>query len=256
MAQSASEQKDCKALLKQDCNPTSSIQSQEWCHKPDEECVQGIHLPPIYYSVSMQPNCDLDWKPTAQWLPSPRYSDAPFPHIKDCKFPAFIRLQRSYPRSLRDIGAEWSFYPNQGFPYTYHTGKRCAFQGIHLANKTTVDTKTLQACMGTKKKVIDTRNGILVSQPGDKSYRIPEYSPDFHKFGSTRPVVNFKDSYKMRTETFIPLQMLHKTPCVPYKIKEQHQILKEEEKEVEELNEWKPARRSFIFEVPSVGQKP
>ena len=39
--------------------------------------------------------------------------------------------------------------------------------------------------------VYDKRNEIPVASLGDKSYQVPEYSLDFHKQGSTRPVVNF-----------------------------------------------------------------
>lgn len=38
---------------------------------------------------------------------------------------------------------------------------------------------------------IEQRNGIGMAAPGDKSYQVVEYSPDFHKYGSTLPVVNF-----------------------------------------------------------------
>ena len=39
--------------------------------------------------------------------------------------------------------------------------------------------------------VFEKRNGIPVVSLGDKSYQVPEYSLDFHKQGSTRPVINF-----------------------------------------------------------------
>ena len=39
--------------------------------------------------------------------------------------------------------------------------------------------------------VYNQRNGIPATSLGDKSYQVPEYSPDFHKHGSTRPVINF-----------------------------------------------------------------
>lgn len=42
--------------------------------------------------------CDLDWKSQLRWIPEPRYSDAPFPHIKDIKFPNERKLMRSFPR--------------------------------------------------------------------------------------------------------------------------------------------------------------
>ena len=39
--------------------------------------------------------------------------------------------------------------------------------------------------------VFDKRNGLPAASLGDKSYQVPEYSLDFHKQGSTRPVINF-----------------------------------------------------------------
>ena len=38
---------------------------------------------------------------------------------------------------------------------------------------------------------IDKRNGIGEASPGDKQYQVPEYSPGFHKLGSSRPIINF-----------------------------------------------------------------
>lgn len=39
--------------------------------------------------------------------------------------------------------------------------------------------------------VFDKRNGVPAASPGDKSYEVPEYSHEFHKHGSTRPVISF-----------------------------------------------------------------
>ena len=38
---------------------------------------------------------------------------------------------------------------------------------------------------------IDKRNGIGEASPGDKNYQVPEYSPGFHKLGSSLPIVEF-----------------------------------------------------------------
>uniref|UniRef100_A0A8C5MPF9 Uncharacterized protein n=1 Tax=Leptobrachium leishanense TaxID=445787 RepID=A0A8C5MPF9_9ANUR len=195
-----------------DANAEPTLRLEEWFYNPVEEHHNGSYLPPIHYSLAEHPNCDLFWKPSARWLPSPRYPDAPFPHIKDCKFPENIRLLRSYPRSNEDVQEEWSFYPNLGLPFTYHTGKRCTFHGRHFSNRASENTQALSTCLGRKRKVADTRNGIPEANPGDKPFHIPEYSPNFHRFGSTRPVVNFKSSYKVKADTFIPLLKLPQTP--------------------------------------------
>ncbi|XP_053316537.1 spermatogenesis-associated serine-rich protein 1 [Spea bombifrons] len=249
------EEKGCKIRLRHGLYPNPPIQSQEWNPNPHLQSDKGICLPPIRWTMPVHPNCDLDWKPSARWLPSPRYPDAPYPHIKDIKFPEGIRLLRSFPKSFHDVGAEWTFYPNQGLPFAYHTGKRCIFQGTHWGNQTSADVSTLPTYLRTKKKVTDPRNGIPAASLGDKAFSTPEYSPGFHKLGSTRPLVNFKDSYKLKSDTFIPLQKLSNTSSVPYRIKAQCQSLQEEKRDVEKLNEWKPARRSFLIGLPNIGQK-
>ncbi|CAJ0967657.1 unnamed protein product [Ranitomeya imitator] len=181
------------------------------------------------YDISYFPivlhSCDLDWKPCIRWLPSPRYSEAPLPHIKDAKFPERIRLQRSYPMqkagepldhntprlnmrsrildgpcshtgpvvispgSSLEAGSEWSFYPNFGCSTTYHVGKRCIIGGVHKSSQVGSHDHTLPMSTGRRKKVFDPRNGIPEAHPGDKPFRTVEYSPGFHKFGSTMPVV-------------------------------------------------------------------
>ncbi|XP_069830105.1 spermatogenesis-associated serine-rich protein 1, partial [Dendropsophus ebraccatus] len=226
------------------------------CHPiSKEEQGKRSFLPIIHHNVPTYPNCDLDWKPSVRWLPSPRYSEAPLPHIKDVKFPEHIRLQRSYPRSSLEVGAEWSFYPNFGCPFTYHTGKRCIIGGVHRGSQEDAHVHTLPMSTGIKKKVFDPRNGIPESHPGDKAYSFVEYSPGFHRLGSTMPVVNSRESYKVKADTFIPLQKLSRRPSIPYKAKIQVQNLEEDRRDVEELNRWKPAQRSFLFELPGNGQK-
>ncbi|XP_075056591.1 spermatogenesis-associated serine-rich protein 1 [Mixophyes fleayi] len=215
---------------------------------------KGVYLPLIHYKVPTYPNCDLDWKPCVRCLPSPRYSDAPLPHIKDIKFLDGLQLQRSFPRSHLDVGAEWSFYPNFGFPFTYHIGKRCIIDGIHRKSQSSTPVRTLPLGLMRKKKVSDPRNGIPTAQLGDKPFRTVEYSPGFHKFGSTLPVVNFRESYKIKADTFIPLQKLPMEPCAPFRVKIRRQHLEEEKRDVKELNTWKPAQRSFLFDLPGIGR--
>ncbi|XP_075450969.1 spermatogenesis-associated serine-rich protein 1 isoform X2 [Ascaphus truei] len=191
---------DCKVLLQHDWGSRSSMKSNGWHYTPQWECEEESYLPPIQCTMPSYPNCDLDWKPTSRWLPSPQYSDAPFPHIKDNKFPDGIRLLRSSP-------------------------------------------------------VYDPRNGIPAATPGDNSFRTPEYSLNFHKFGSTRPVVTFWKPYEAKADTFIPLQKLPKTPCVPYTIKEQKRRMEYEKKEVRALSKWKPSPRLFLLDIPCNAQK-
>ncbi|XP_063771327.1 spermatogenesis-associated serine-rich protein 1 isoform X2 [Pseudophryne corroboree] len=160
----------------------------------------------------------------------------------------------SHKGSNLDMGAEWSFYPNCGFPLIYHVGKRCFIDGIHQSSQTSTPAQTLPMGLGRKKKVPDPRNGISAAQPGDKPFRTVEYSPSFYKFGSTLPMVNFRGSYRIKADTFIPLQKLPKEPRVPFRVKLRRQNLEEEKRDVEELNTWKPAQRSFLFDPPGNGK--
>ncbi|XP_068135172.1 spermatogenesis-associated serine-rich protein 1 [Hyperolius riggenbachi] len=216
---------------------------------------KGFSLPLIHVSAPAYPNCDLDWKPSVRWLPSPRYSDAPLPHIKVSKFPDGNRLQRSYPRGGLAAGAEWSFYPSYGSPFTYHMGKRCIIEGVHRSSLLSEHIQALPTCLGRKKRVFDPRNGIPAVQPGDKPFHTVEYSKDFHKFGSTLPVVNFRESFQVKADTFIPLEKLPTSPSVPYRVKNLKNSLDEERRVVKELNSWRPAQRSFLADVPGNGHR-
>ncbi|XP_021324332.2 spermatogenesis-associated serine-rich protein 1 isoform X3 [Danio rerio] len=64
--------------------------------------------PHITHIEPVLTECDLDWKSHLRWIPEPRYSDAPFPHIKDIKFPSERKLMRSFP--LTD---KYSNYPSR-----------------------------------------------------------------------------------------------------------------------------------------------
>ncbi|XP_025028633.1 spermatogenesis-associated serine-rich protein 1 [Python bivittatus] len=151
--------------------------------------------------------------------------------------------QNSSPRDNENSAVEWTFYPSSG-NHTYHTGKRCLFHGIHLRNKSTFSERTLEMSIGKKKYVDETssRNGIPMRMLGDHPFSSPEQSTDFHKKGSTISPVNFGSfRYKKRSDTFIPLQRLSRTSCVPFHIKEKQQELEREKMEVKNLETWKPS---------------
>ncbi|XP_044866997.1 spermatogenesis-associated serine-rich protein 1 isoform X4 [Mauremys mutica] len=136
---------------------------------------------------------------------------------------------------------EWTLYPRFGL-HTYHIGKRCIFNGLFLRNKTSASERMLEMRLGRKKHEIDHRNGIAMVTPCDNCYSCPEHSRNFHKFGSTRPVVNFGcATYKRKADTFIPLQRLSQTPCIPFHVKEKQQELEIERNDVKNLDRWKPA---------------
>ncbi|ROL43422.1 hypothetical protein DPX16_17243 [Anabarilius grahami] len=126
--------------------------------------------PHIRHIEPVLTECDLDWKSHLRWIPEPRYSDAPFPHIKDIKFPDERKLMRSFPHSeiifqnlyiYRHVHleanmmseSEWSFYPNFGQPKTYHTGKRCFMDGInHTRSMRCISENSLESSIGRKKQ--------------------------------------------------------------------------------------------------------
>ncbi|MGH0173989.1 UNVERIFIED_CONTAM: hypothetical protein FKN15_066801 [Acipenser sinensis] len=95
---------------------------------------------------------DLDWNSRVRWLPHPRYSDAPFPEIKAIRFPSETRLLRSFPEANMESNSEWTFYPRFGLPVTYHFGKKCTINGVHVRNLTSTSEQTVPMMVGRKKQ--------------------------------------------------------------------------------------------------------
>nr|XP_019590150.1 PREDICTED: spermatogenesis-associated serine-rich protein 1 isoform X3 [Rhinolophus sinicus] len=103
---------------------------------------------------------------------------------------------------------------------------------------------------------IDPRNGIPRSTPGDNPYMYAEQSKGFHKAGSTLPPVNFSTvPYEKKFDTFIPLEPLPQIPNFPFWVKEKANNLKNEIKEVEELDKWQPAMPLIHSLFPPGGLK-
>lgn len=101
--------------------------------------------------------------------------------------------------------------------------------------------------IGHKKKVPDVRNGLRKKSEGDKNYRIVEQSPDFHKFGSTLPVVNFGQEKKRHghAKTFVPMKndkiaVMDQAEFAEQERKREQQMIVDE---VVRLDRWKPAER-------------
>ncbi|XP_047414630.1 spermatogenesis-associated serine-rich protein 1 isoform X2 [Sciurus carolinensis] len=142
---------------------------------------------------------------------------------------------------------EWTFYPRfSSNIHTYHVGKQCFFDGVFLRNRRSLSERTVDQSLGRKKYVfsagIDSRNGIPEFTPGDNPYMFPEQSKGFHKVGSTLPPVNFSlVPYEKKFDTFIPLEPLPQVPNLPFWVKEKANNLKNEIREVEELDNWQPA---------------
>ncbi|XP_048203642.1 spermatogenesis-associated serine-rich protein 1 isoform X2 [Perognathus longimembris pacificus] len=137
---------------------------------------------------------------------------------------------RKHPAELSMLGCltedgqrpEWTFYPRSSSNvHTYHVGKQCLFNGVFLGNRRSLSERTVDKILGRKKYDIDPRNGIPASNPGDNSYAIPEQSKGFYKAGATLSPVNFA--------------------FLPFREKEKANNLKNEIREVEELEYWQPA---------------
>ncbi|EHB10890.1 Spermatogenesis-associated serine-rich protein 1 [Heterocephalus glaber] len=138
---------------------------------------------------------------------------------------------------------EWTFYPRFSCSiHTYHVGKQCFFNGVFLGNRRSVSERTVDKSLGRKRYDMDPRNGIPKLTPGDNPYMSPEQSKGFHQAGSTLPPVNFSlVPYQKKFDTFVPLEPLPPTPSLPFWVKEKANRLKNEIREVEELDNWHPA---------------
>ncbi|XP_023576103.1 spermatogenesis-associated serine-rich protein 1 [Octodon degus] len=138
---------------------------------------------------------------------------------------------------------EWTFYPRfSSSIHTYHVGKQCFFNGVFLGNRRSVSEWTVDKSLGRKRYDIDPRNGIPKLAPGDNPYLFPEQSKGFHQAGSTLPLVSFSlVPYQKKFDTFIPLEPLPPAPSLPFWVKEKADQLKNEIREVEELDNWQPA---------------
>ncbi|XP_072018857.1 spermatogenesis-associated serine-rich protein 1-like [Amphiura filiformis] len=156
-----------------------------------------------------------------------------------------IPRRRYYPGRLNQTTKEWSSYP-EGF----HIGRRCQFtlnktdKPVHQAGRTTTKEITHSMLYGKNRKIyteLQRRDNFPAASPGDKSYQVVEYSPNFHMYGSTRPVVNFGGSSRSKPDTFVPLQALPSIPCEPYRSKDRRRKYIEEVNLVQCLEEWRPA---------------
>jgi len=158
-------------------------------------------------------------------------TERPSDNVRSRTCPNHFRPQlRTYPHKFSRTYKEWTFYPDG-----YHYGKRS------LTPITGCDL-TLSMAMGTKRKVWSSRGNLPQVSPGDKTYQVPEYSPSFHKVGSTLPVICFGGSNtKTVPDTFVPLQELPGSPKPMWRTLAKAQMRKEEIFLVKALDKWKPA---------------
>uniref|UniRef100_A0A673TC07 Spermatogenesis associated serine rich 1 n=1 Tax=Suricata suricatta TaxID=37032 RepID=A0A673TC07_SURSU len=195
------------------------------CHDHDGE---EIHSAP-----------DLDLKSSSSY--SDQSSETLLPGVPKDDYPKEVSLLKLQTKDGHR--PEWTFYPRlSSNVHTYHVGKQCFFNGVFLGNRRSLSERMVDKCFGRKKYDIDPRNGIPKLTPGDNPYMYPEQSKDFHKAGSTLPPVNFSTvPYEKKFDTFIPLEPLPQIPVLPFWVKEKANRLRNEIREVEELDNWRPA---------------
>ncbi|KAF4099704.1 spermatogenesis-associated serine-rich protein 1 [Onychostoma macrolepis] len=194
--------------------------------------------PHVRHAEPILTECDLDWKSQLRWIPEPRYSDAPFPHIKDIKFPNERKLMRSFSQANRMSASEWSFYPNFGQPKTYHTGKRCFMDGINHARSMSCNSEnSLESSMGRKKQATDKCS--IYPSTKVRPFLVPEYSPDFHKYESSLRTATFGSRPFV---SFFHLKPPTKDISALYAEKHKSRARDEDILEVKRLSSWRPAK--------------
>ncbi|XP_051500910.1 uncharacterized protein LOC127409969 [Myxocyprinus asiaticus] len=194
--------------------------------------------PHIRHIAPVLTECDLDWKSHLHCIPEPRYSDAPFPHIKDIKFPNERKLMRSFHKANMESWSEWSFYPNFGLPKTYHTGKRCIIDGInHMRSMRCISENSLESSIGKKRQATDKLSIYTATRA--RPFLVPEYSPDFHKYRSTSRTTTF--GYFDTLKPFIHPKTPPKEPRTTYAEKIKSHEREEDMLEVKGLCTWRPA---------------
>ncbi|KAF6022025.1 SPATS1 [Bugula neritina] len=116
-------------------------------------------------------------------------------------------------------------------------GKTCTWDGVHRHIMTSFDYNSVTH----RPRVLNVqRNGIPEASRGDKSYQTPEYSSNFHKQGSTRPVPNFGGRAHNPCDTYIPLVK----PTGQRKTFQERERERQDEENaaiVSQLEEWRPA---------------
>jgi hypothetical protein len=157
-----------------------------------------------------------------------------------------IHFIRPFPQNWQRTTNEWIYCTDESIEH--NPSKRNYFQNIHLRSLEDLgDQNMYMSQIGHKKKVVDVRNGVRKRSEGDKNYRIVEQSTDFHKFGSTLPVVDFGNEKKRHghAKTFVPMKD-EKIPVI-----DENDFIEKERKreqnnviyEVTRLDNWKPAER-------------
>ncbi|KAL5009832.1 hypothetical protein ScPMuIL_012137 [Solemya velum] len=181
-----------------------------------------------------------DWESKLRYIPDPENPKYPAAEI----FPNNWHAMRPYPYTYQRSGREWLLDPD-----LTKVGLRCVFGGEHRATSTSSRELTHQMIFGRGRTEpeIDKRNGILQSSLGDKSYQVSEYSPEFHKLGSTLPVISFGTQGRQNSlDTFVPLQPLPAIKSNSFLQRQKKQSLDNDMQTVRDLDGWRPATPLYI----------
>ena len=125
-----------------------------------------------------------DWSSRLKYIDHPQNPKYPAAEI----FPDNWKAMRPYPYTYRQTDNEWLLDPGLS-----KKGMKCTFEGVHKATNTSSDEITHKMLYGRGRTevTIDKRNGIPFASEGDKTYQAPEYSPGFHRIGSSLPLTQF-----------------------------------------------------------------
>lgn len=177
-----------------------------------------------------------DWKSKLKYIPDPENPKYPAAEIFENNWKAM----RPYPYTYMRTRNEWLLDPG-----LTKVGLRCNFEGVHRATNTSSDEITHRMLFGRGRNetTIDRRNGIPYASEGDKSYQAVEYSPNFHKAGSSLPSPQFGANYpKVSTDTCVPLIPLPKIPRDTFREMEKRRQMSDEISAVQDLESWEPAK--------------
>ena len=124
-----------------------------------------------------------------RWLPSPEPKEG---EPDETTFCPPMKSIRHYPNQHNvSYDDEYSFYPPHGSAKFQGHGKQTIFSNVHKASLTSQTELSDSLRFGNRRIPASIRNDIAQASLGDKPYQAAEYSPGFHRIGSTRPVVNF-----------------------------------------------------------------
>ncbi|XP_052244604.1 spermatogenesis-associated serine-rich protein 1-like isoform X4 [Dreissena polymorpha] len=187
-----------------------------------------------------------DWKSRIKYIADPANPKYPAAEIFETNWKAM----RPYPLRQLCLNKLANTYMNSSNewlldPGLSNRGMKCHFNGRHQATHTSADeiTHSMLFGRGRNLETIDKRNGIGESAPGDKPYKTPEYSSQFHKLGSTLPVIDFgaNSPWHHQPDTFVPLKPSLNEPREPFRVKARREEKQSEMMTVAALDEWRPA---------------